>query len=353
MLLALSYVAVSRNFPEELLPRLIAAISAVWSTSAFCGPLIGGTFSTYGLWRFGFWAFVVQAAIFALCAMMTLSSGTANDQQGSTRFPIQRLGVLTTAILLVGFASTWVNMITSPVLCVVALVLVWVFLRLDASKSSSRMFPSGALKLSETSGAGLAMIALAAASTMSFLVYGPILLEVIYDVSPLAAGYIIALESVAWGAAAIVFSRFAMTAETWLIRCGMAIVSLGVLGFALAMPSGFLWLVVVCAIAQGAGFGMMWGFVIRHIVGAAPDAQRDVTATSIPTTQQIGFAMGAAAAGIVANAAGFSDGVTVQSAKAVAFWAFAAFVPLALFANVAAWNLLSIRSSRLSAGSTG
>ena len=48
-LVALTYVAINRLFPPELTPRLIALTSAIWSTSAFCGPLIGGSFATYGL----------------------------------------------------------------------------------------------------------------------------------------------------------------------------------------------------------------------------------------------------------------------------------------------------------------
>ena len=53
----------------------------------------------------------------------------------------------------------------------------------------------------------------------------------------------------------------------------------------------------------------------------------------------VSFALGAAVAGIVANMAGFSEGLTVEAAKQAAFWVFAAFIPLSLVANVAAWKL--------------
>ena len=39
-LVALTYVAVNRLFPQTLIPQLIALTSAIWSVSAFCGPLI-------------------------------------------------------------------------------------------------------------------------------------------------------------------------------------------------------------------------------------------------------------------------------------------------------------------------
>jgi MFS family permease len=50
-LVALTYVAVNRMFPRHLMSRLMALISAVWSISAFYGPLIGGSFATFGNWR--------------------------------------------------------------------------------------------------------------------------------------------------------------------------------------------------------------------------------------------------------------------------------------------------------------
>ena len=55
--MALSYVAVARLFPERLMPRLLALVSAGWGVSALCGPLIGGAFASMGWWRGGFWAF--------------------------------------------------------------------------------------------------------------------------------------------------------------------------------------------------------------------------------------------------------------------------------------------------------
>ena len=55
--------------------------------------------------------------------------------------------------------------------------------------------------------------------------------------------------------------------------------------------------------------------------------------------KQIGLAFGAAAAGIVANASGFDDSATVSAAQGAAFWLFAAFLPFAGIAVIAAWRL--------------
>ena len=52
--------------------------------------------------------------------------------------------------------------------------------------------------------------------------------------------------------------------------------------------------------------------------------------------QRIGYAVGAALCGIVANASGFSEGLSGETAESVAQWLFLAFVPLGVIGCLAA-----------------
>ena len=52
--------------------------------------------------------------------------------------------------------------------------------------------------------------------------------------------------------------------------------------------------------------------------------------------QRIGYAVGAALCGIIANASGFSQGLSPETAEGVARWLFLAFLPLAFLGCVAA-----------------
>ena len=52
--------------------------------------------------------------------------------------------------------------------------------------------------------------------------------------------------------------------------------------------------------------------------------------------QRIGYAVGAAFCGIVANGSGFSAGLSGETAAGVAKWLFLAFVPLGLLGVAAA-----------------
>jgi len=49
--------------------------------------------------------------------------------------------------------------------------------------------------------------------------------------------------------------------------------------------------------------------------------------------------VGAASCGIIANAAGFAEGLSGQTAQSVASWLFLAYVPLALVGVLAALRL--------------
>ncbi len=68
-----------------------------------------------------------------------------------------------------------------------------------------------------------------------------------------------------------------------------------------------------------------------------------VAASSVPTVQQTGFALGAALAGVVANASGFSAGVADDSMMQVAFWVPASFVVPAAIACLASLRLHHLR----------
>lgn len=77
------------------------------------------------------------------------------------------------------------------------------------------------------------------------------------------------------------------------------------------------------------------------MVASAPEREQTIASSAVPTMQRIGYAAGSAAIGIVANAAGFSDGLSPGSARAVATVLFLAPIPLALLGVAAA-----VRASR-------
>jgi hypothetical protein len=92
---------------------------------------------------------------------------------------------------------------------------------------------------------------------------------------------------------------------------------------------------VAAVIVMNGGMGMMWGYIIKRIIGGAPPTEKDRAASMLPITQQTGFALGAALSGVIANGLGV-EGADTAMLQRIGFWLFAGFVPLALAANALA-----------------
>jgi MFS family permease len=335
-MVALSHIGVTQLFPPGRWPHLLAVISGVWGVSALLGPLIGGAFATAGLWRGGFWAFAAQAV--ALAAVMPLLLGRRADSTlPAERVPWRRVLVLSAGVLAVLAAG--VQAAAPAALLLVALGLALLGLALALEHRRNQLFPPRPLDLRRPWGMGLAMILALSIATVSFGVYGPLLMQMLFGVTPLLAGLMLAAESVAWTLAAIVCAGAGPRLEPALIFGGALAVTAGVAGLAWTMPAGPLAALLPSAILLGAGFGMAWAFVMRRVVESVPAGERERAASSLPTMQILGYALGAAASGIVANLAGLTAAAARPVTESAAFWVFAAFLPLAAFGCVAAWRL--------------
>jgi len=337
-LVALAHVAATHLFPERHWPKIIALISAVWGGSALIGPLIGGAFATAGLWRGAFVAFALQAVAFAVLAL-TLPRDKAGHIQADP-LPWRRLALLAGAVLAVLAAGVWPEPWSAAGLLAAGAVLLMLVLRLDG-RARSRLLPPAPFSPRTPWGPGFVTVLALSAATISFTVYGPLLMEVLFGATPLVAGLVLALESVSWSLTAILFARAGTQAEPRLIRLGTLLVAFGVVGFVLVMPHGPLVALLPWAILQGAGCGMAWAFIMRRIVASVATEDRERASSAVPAMQMMGYALGAALAGIVANMAGLAEGVDATAAKRAAFWVFAVFLPIAIIGVRAASRLVA------------
>ena len=105
------------------------------------------------------------------------------------------------------------------------------------------------------------------------------------------------------------------------------------------MPHGPVLGIALCALITGCGFGMMFAFVVRAVVQNAPQSERDVTSSAIPTVQQIGMAIGASIVGIIANGVGLGLDVSASVARDAASWVFLGFLPALLVLCLAGFQL--------------
>ena len=338
--LALVFVALVRLFPNHLMPRLAALVSAAWGASAFMGPLVGGIFATYSVWRLAYWAYALQALVFVILVWFAVPPDNNEDRdESNTRVPGVRLLLLASGVLLISLLGAEPDSLGAPLMAAAAVLLFGLFLWRDARSRDNKLLPPRPFSPGTVSGAGFLMVLALSIGTMSLFVYGSFFLERLFGFSPFAAGYIITAESVAWTVAAILFANAGQDGERWLIRIGALAVASGVAGLAVTMPQGEVWLIAPFILLPGAGFGAMWGFAIRRVVAAAPTDEHARVSAAFPAVQQFGFAIGAATVAVVANSLGFAEDAPAETLRTVAFWTFAAFVPVTLVGCWAAWRL--------------
>ena len=338
-LVSLAFVSVERLFARAIWPQLFAVMSAIWGIAAFAGPLFGALVAESLSWRWAFGLFSIAGLAMAAASFLVLTgSATKVERRGVAPppFPLAPLACLAVAVTFIASAGVSIELLRSSVLLVLGLVGLVLFFKLDARLPAARLFPSGLFDWRGKVGSGMTLVAAFSIATCSFAVYGPLILTSLHGIPVLTTGYIIAAESIAWSILSILVANAPPSRERLIIVGGALMIAAGIAGFAYAVPAGSIPLILACAVLQGGGFGIAWPFVTRIVVAAAPEAERTIAASAVPTMQRIGYAVGAALCGIVANASGFSGGLSGETAENVARWLFLAFVPLGVVGCLAA-----------------
>jgi MFS family permease len=332
------YVAIGVVFPERLWARMFGAGAAVWGVASFLGPLVGGVFASMAIWRWAFWMFAGQGVIFAGAVFFLLKAGQGGDDQAGRPMAWRTLAVLAAAILAIAGADVADGDLWPSVLVGLGLVLLVVAGRVNAWPGEA-LLPIEAARPFTTAGAGYAMILAMCAASAAFGVYGAAILQTVNGLTPLAAGYVVSADAWGWTLTALVVSGQPERRHDAFIVAGASAIVAGVAALAVFIGSGAVWAVIAAAFVMGAGFGLAWSLVNSRILSALPIEERALGAAATPTTQMIGGALGAAAAGAIANLLGLARDFTPGHAAAAAPWLFAAFAPVAALGWLSAWRL--------------
>lgn len=338
LLVSLSYVAIEQFFPPALWTRLIGVVSGIWGVGALLGPLIGGVLADAGLWRLAFLSFAAQAMLLAVAGLFMLPRDRPRRGTITPRLlPWPQLLVLMTATGALAEAGILHALVPQLLLGLAGTLLLYGAAWLDRI-SVHPLLPRGLLAWHTPLGAGLFATFALSAGTTSFPIYGPLLMERMMDTSSLMAGYVLAAESISWSIASILIASLPAAAAPKLIRLGALGIVCGIGGFAVAVPCASLIGIIASGILQGAGFGLCWPPLVARIITLAPARETALAANASSTVQRIGYAVGAAATGIAANAAGLAAEASQATVQEAGFWIFAAFAPLLLAGLVFAWR---------------
>jgi MFS family permease len=344
---SLSYVLVRMMFPERLWPRAFALISAVWGIAVLLGPLIGGAFSNAGSWRGAFYFVASAAALLALAAVIGLPSEEvpARRSEGDS-FPIGRLTLLTVSIAAMCAAQVAQGAAIVLALITLSVAAVAIMLRLDRS-ARDPLFPSDAFSVRSVVGCGLWMALLLSIAGDAFPLYGPLFLQEIYHLNPLSAGYMVALEALSWTLAAVTVAGWGELWSSRLVVAGPLVMGAGLVGISFLMSAGTLAQLPPAIICAGAGIGCCWAFIAQRVMQAAKPGEGDLAASSIPTVQLFGFALGGAVAGLIADLAGYSNGLTLQATHTAARFLPSTFAIATIAAAIAGGRMISASAAAL------
>jgi MFS family permease len=301
---ALCYGLVRSAFPEALWARGFALITAVWGIAAMAGPALGGVLTELVGWRFAFAALLLPGLLVMLLALLLPAASAPGARPGAP--PMLRLLVLAAGIVCIGLAGNLPGWLRPGLAAAAGLVLLAAALRLDRM-SRRRLFPRGLISPAAVIGRGmLAKLALLLA-TMPTGIYGAFLLQDRLGAGPLLAGYVIALEAIAWTAAAFLAGRLPARLCGAAMGIGPLLVGGGIAVSGVAFAHGPIALAALSISTTGFGFGLCWAFLGSRVLAAAPAGEGDRTAGAIPTIETVGVALGAALVGIGGNALGVAQ----------------------------------------------
>lgn len=346
-LVAMAFIAVNTLFPRRYVARALATVSMLWGVSAFMGPLLGGVFVQYATWRVGFGAFALQA--FALGVWIALRRGGERIESSDLEtlsFPFARLGLLCLAVLAISIASIEESFVYTIIYVLVGLGCLAGYFISDSHASAGRLLPHHTLSLRSPAGATLFMVLTIAIATIGLMAFAPLLMSHIYGTTAMEAGYVVACNSIGWTLVAVMASGSPERNDRKLIRRGITIAVIAVMGFVYAVPHGPVWLIAVFATMQGGGLGLAWSFLFRLATGLVPKDEIGRISGAIPPIQRLGYALGAAYLGIIGNATGLQTLASREEAINAAHWIYLCSVPFAL----AAWAIMLILTFKVSSG---
>jgi len=340
---AVAYIAVRETFPRAIWSRVIALMSTSWSVSVLIGPLVGGTFAHFGNWRGAFATTAAGAAALAIGAFFTLPAA-ATRSASAPRIPAARVALICLAIVATSLTSVVASLPGKIGLIGAAVCSLAIMLRLNRL-ASSPLLPRDAFSLRTQTGVGLWLAFLLCVTYSPLQLYVPMFLQQLHGLDPLAAGLSVATASFAWTAASLATASASESSRDRLVIAGPATMGVSLIAIAVLTPHSALLLVVPAIVLLGIGIGQCWPFVAQRIMEGAKAGDETVAASSVPTIQQMGFALGAAIAGLIGNAAGLSIANSNEAMMQAASWVPGSFVVPAILATAMGVRLRGARSS--------
>lgn len=336
---ALCFALIPELFPSRMVPKVFGMQAVVWAVAAFGGPAGAGALTELISWRAAFLINVPLSLIFGVMVVAVVPKGEKDGK--AIGFPGLRLLTIGGGTLLVALAA-----VAPP--WQAALLLVGAAIGLGAAvwldrRSADRMMPPDAFSVRTAVGAGLwvsLLMPIAGAATAVYLV---LILQQLWGYGPTHAAVIGAVMAIGWSMSSVTVANVRSRAtRRILIRTGPVLLALGLFGVLVGLQITQPAVLIAGQFAIGMGFGISNGYILLTIMEASTDAERDRTAALLPTTQSAGNALGAALAGVAANAAGYAQATASGEMLAAIIPLFVMAIGFAALAFLAALRMVQL-----------
>ncbi|MBB3235216.1 MFS transporter [Phyllobacterium endophyticum] len=342
---AICYALIPELFPSRLVARVFGAEAVVWAVAAFGGPLISGLLTEQLSWRAAFLVNVPLALIFIALVLRIVPKSSGGVQLMSV--PFLRLSAIGSGIMLVALASIMQAVLLQVLFVAGAAILLASVVAFDR-RSATPLFPSDAFALNSVVGIGLWIVLLMPVAQAATSVYLVMTLQELWGYGPTKAGAFNATFAIAWSLCAILVANLHDPRHrAWMIRLGPTLLVAGLATIVLGFSMNMALVVMLGQILIGTGFGVCWGFVSQTVMESARSGERDRASALLPTLQSAGYAIGAAVAGLAANAAGYPAATTPEALRDATITIFIVSTVIGLGAMAAGYALRQKRKAHV------
>ncbi|SMQ62941.1 Major Facilitator Superfamily protein [Devosia lucknowensis] len=336
---ALCFALIPELFPSRLVPKVFGMQAVVWAVAAFGGPAGAGALTELISWRAAFLINVPFVLIFITMVLLVVPRGEKSVEAHG--FPGVRLLTIGAGTMLVALAAV-VEPAQAALLLVGAAALLGLAAWLDR-RATQRLMPPDAFSLNTAVGSGLWVFLLMPVAGAATAVYLIMLLQQLWDYGPTQAAVTGAVMAVAWSLSSVTVANVRQRAtRRILIRTGPLLLCLGLVLVLMGLEWTQLPVLLVGQALIGMGFGISNGYIMLTIMEASTDAERDRTSALLPTTQSAGNALGAALAGVAANAAGYPLAVEKSDVLGSIIPLFVMAAAFAILAFLAALRMVQL-----------
>jgi MFS family permease len=301
---AVSYLAVSRGYPERLRPRVLALLASAWVVPALVGPAVAGQVAEHASWRLVFLSilpFVGGGAVLLVPALARLPQPSSPVLSPDRRRTLEALRLSFGVGLLLWAAS---RPTLGPELLV---ALIGVVLAVPSLRS---LLPAGTF----TGGRGLPA-AVAVRGLLAFGFFGaeavvPLGLATVRGLPPSLVGLALTAAALTWVGGSWMQDRDearttgSLTRRAARVRIGLLLVLLGIAGASAVILTNSLPVALGVVAWSVAGFGMGLSYPGSTLVAlSGAGNQAGLAASSLQIAETIGIAAGAGAAGALVGMA--------------------------------------------------